>query len=369
MRSQRVGASASVILQRHQTRVQSKVPDGEVQHKLSYYGQVGIGTPPQFFTVVYDTGSGNLLIPGTECEDDACEHHKRFDALRSSSGRGVSCDGLDREPDDQVTVTFGTGEVTGTCWRDYICVDSGDVCTMGDMIVASHETDTPFTFFNFDGVQGLALEAMSQGEEFNLMNGLHQQLRHPLFSVFLSNSDDEDSLVQFGAVSPDLLRTDMFWVPVHRDSGYWEVKIKDIAIANKLTRLCPNCNVAVDTGTSELAGPSEVIDAMTRKLNVNGDCSNRHSLPMLGFVLSNRILNLEAEDYIDDADNVCTVAFMPLDVPPPQGPLFVLGIPFLQKFYTAYDAKNKKVGFGLARHRDSVHKDPKTIIVDLPAHF
>merc|ERR1719171_3245149 len=63
-------------------------------------------------------------------------------------------------------------------------------------------------------------------------------------------------------------------------------------------------------------------------------------------------MNLEPKDYVDkDASgHSCDVSLMSLDVPPPKGPLFVFGIPFLQKYFTVYDEAAKKVGFAVARH-------------------
>merc|ERR1719159_587113 len=190
-------------------------------------------------------------------------------------------------------------------------------------------------------------------------------LKKPLFSVFLSDSDIENSEITFGDVKQEHMATNMVWEPVSRDTGYWQVQIQDITINNKKQSLCADCQVAVDTGTSQLAGPTDVINELSNRLDVKSDCSNYKSLPNLGFVIGENIMNLKPQDYVDKGPDGCEVSLMPLDVPPPNGPLFIFGDPFLRKYYTSYDMESSQVGFATARHMDVPEEAAAALLVSL----
>merc|ERR1719189_651221 len=115
---------------------------------------------------------------------------------------------------------------------------------------------------------------MAQGSSFSMMERfrLSNSLAQPIFSVFLSDSNLEVSEVTFGGYKQEHMASELFWVNVTETSGYWEVKIDDITFDNEPQGLCPNCKVAVDTGTSMLAGPSDVISELSTKLAVSPSC-------------------------------------------------------------------------------------------------
>jgi len=324
--------------------------------KSMYYGDITVGTPGMKFVVVFDTGSGNLIIPGSKCTSYACKKHKR---LESSTTSQVECQ--NGWGHDAVKISFGTGAITGACMKDRVCI--GGTCTESSFISAVSETVNPFANYKFDGVLGLALPKMAQGGNFSIFSSLMHGLEKPLFSVFLSYEDAETSEVTFGAIKPEHNASEFFWVDVHSKSGWWEVHIDDIVLGKTRQNLCGTvgCRVAVDTGTSELAGPSSLVAALTGKLNVDSHCSNFGSLPDLGFILNGRILSLKPTDYVKKTSSYCSLSLMTLDIDKDDpAPLFVFGIPFLQRYYTAYDLQDHRVGFAAARH---ANQEPASLLL------
>ena len=67
-----------------------------------FFGDVEIGTPKQRFSVIFDSGSNPLWVPGAKCPDQCCQNHKKFEQHKSSTFK----------PTGQKTdLYYGTGAV------------------------------------------------------------------------------------------------------------------------------------------------------------------------------------------------------------------------------------------------------------------
>jgi len=326
----------------------------------AYFGEVAVGTPPQKFIAVFDTGSASLVVPDRSCRSRVCRMHRRFSRRSSSTQKRITCHDskiVRHGKADRLKIKYGKGFIRGICVQDRICI--GDVCSTGNFISAVQESSNPFGKFPFDGVLGLSPESLAKNKLFSLVGRMTsgRALRHPVFSVYFSDSSSELSEVTFGDVKREHLASDLTWVPVEGSTGYWEIAIEDITIDGAPKNICEGCHAAVDTGMSRLTAPSRMMEELEPFVGQVKDCGDFHSLPTLGFRIKGQTFSLAPHEYAEmRKKNRCVLSLGALDVPPPRGPIVVLGIPFLQKFYTVFDPVGKRIGFGLARHESEAHK-------------
>jgi saccharopepsin len=78
---------------------------------------------------------------------------------------------------------------------------------------------------------------------------------------------------------------------------------------------------------------------------VSSDCSNRDSLPTITFTISGDKFELGPEFYVLEADGQCQLG---IEMVNPGISLFILGDPFIRKYYTVFNRKTNMVGFALA---------------------
>lgn len=386
-----------------------------ISHRTSYSGVISIGTPPQTFRVVFDTGSAHIVVPSLTCRNQTCLQHNRYDIDASSTSVAINGDGSpvpQEELCDQVAIGYGTGKIKGEFARDQVCPgghdaeDSTSPCIDASIVMAVEMTDSPFQSFNFDGIFGLALDELAMTPEFSFLNRLADAAPRALteFGVFLTDGEDgESSEIALGGHNMDRLLTPLRWVPVARkEMGYWQVHIKEIRIDGKVLETCSDgsCRGIVDTGTSHIGVPGPDLRDFVEMLSVDvynpvTDCRKVQGV-LLEYVLSTGVtLKLTAGNYMrplslqagtnvglsngkpvivgqhgnsTDGSSVmsatadgeisqlrtCTPRLMPVNLPEPLGPkLFILGEPVLQKYYSVYDFTKKAVGFGLSANRDN----------------
>lgn len=117
-----------------------------------YYGEIDIGTPPQAFGVVFDTGSSNLWVPSKECRlSPACYLHRYFDSAKSSS---YTYNGT------KFNITYGSGAVVGFLGKDTVTV-AGVKATNALFGQITRLEGISFLASKFDGILGMAWPSIS----------------------------------------------------------------------------------------------------------------------------------------------------------------------------------------------------------------
>ncbi|CAL5344486.1 unnamed protein product [Camellia sinensis] len=424
-----------------------------------YFGEIGIGTPPQKFTVIFDTGSSNLWVPSSKCYLSVpCFFHSKYKSSQSST---YNKNGKSAE------IHYGTGAISGFFSEDHVQV--GDLVVKSqEFIEATREPSITFLVAKFDGILGLGFREISVGDSVPVWYNMVKQglVREPVFSFWLNRNTKEEvgGELVFGGVDPNHYKGKHTYVPVTR-KGYWQFDMGDILIGGKPTGYCgTGCSAIADSGTSLLAGPTPVITMINHAIGASGvvsqqcksvveqygqtimdllvaeaqpekicsqiglcafdgtqsvsmgiesvvdgknsgrttglrdatcaacemavvwmqnqlrqnqtqdriltyvnelcerlpspmgesavDCASISSMPTVSFTIGSKVFDLPPEVYIlkvgEGPSMQCISGFTALDIPPPRGPLWILGDVFMGCYHTIFDYGNQRVGFAVA---------------------
>ncbi|XVE82379.1 hypothetical protein DITRI_Ditri15bG0143500 [Diplodiscus trichospermus] len=239
---------------------------------VQYFGEIGIGSPPQKFTVIFDTGSSNLWIPSSHCYFSvACHFHSRYNSSNSSTYTEIG---------KHCKIDYGSGMILGFFSEDNIEV--GDLVVKNQVFTeALREGSLILSLASFDGILGLGFQDISVGNVAPLWYSMMQQslVAEKVFSFWFNKdpSASEGGEIVFGGVDQKHFKGKHTYVPVTQ-RGYWQIELADILIANQSTGFCNNCTAIVDSGTSFIACPTAAATKINHAIGAKGfvsmECKN-----------------------------------------------------------------------------------------------
>ncbi|NXC92170.1 RENI protein, partial [Cercotrichas coryphoeus] len=307
-----------------------------------YFGEISIGTPAQTFKVVFDTGSANLWVPSYKCSPlySACVSHSRYDSSKSrtyiANGTGFA-------------IRYGTGSVKGVLSQDIVMETQS----------SRPPTASPWCPSVSPGVPG----PLCHPQDVPPGSCPHVAPRCPRCSSCWQ------SLVPVAAPSGAGNFGERGIAPFP-GRGFWgkgshflpgHPSLCRVSVGAELLFCREGCSVAVDTGASYISGPAGPVSVLMKAIGASEvaegeyvvDCEQVPQLPNISFHLGGKVYGLSGPAYVlrqsQYGEDVCVVAFSGLDIPPPAGPLWILGATFIGHYYTKFDRRHNRIGFATAR--------------------
>lgn len=321
-----------------------------------YVGEITIGTPPQAFQVVYDTGSSNLWVnnqkPGWfpwSPKHPAYQHDKSSTYVKNGTSFHIQ---------------YGSGPVSGFY--------SEDVMHLGGVDVSNYtfaEVDNTkglgmmWRFGKLDGICGMGWNGASVDGVPTPLQALvsSQKLEQNVFAFFLGSGGAKGELV-LGGVDSDHYSGDFTYQPVIETVPgryiYWTLAMDDLRVNGESYTSVRKA--IVDSGTSLLAVATADMAKLAAKvgatqvapfppLNREYKINCTADAPNLDFVIGGKTYTLTKDDYILNSGGQCLFGVMGMDVPAPAGPLYILGDVFMRAHYVKFDVDNKRMGFAKSK--------------------
>ncbi|CAB1428657.1 unnamed protein product [Pleuronectes platessa] len=316
-----------------QTGTESMTNDAD----LAYYGVISIGTPPQSFSVIFDTGSSNLWIPSVYCSSQACENHKKFNPQQSSTFKWGN---------QPLSIQYGTGSMTGYLASDTVQVGG---ISIANQVFGISQTEAAFmASMKADGILGLAFQSIASDNVVPVFDNMIQQnlVSQPLFSVYLSSNAQQGSEVIFGGYDSSHYTGQISWIPL-TSATYWQIKMDSVTINGQTVACSGGCQAIIDTGTSQIVGPNTDISNMNSWVGASANqygeatvnCQSIQSMPDVTFTLNGKAFTVPASAYVSQSNYGCSTGFG-------QGGsnLWILGDVFIREYYAVFDAPSKYIG-------------------------
>jgi len=310
---------------------------------VSYIATVQIGTPPQNFNVIMDSGSADFWVGSEQCQD--CSSNATLLGSQGSSSFVAS--------NQQFEVQYGSGAVAGLKCQDTVNL-AGLSLTNHSFGVALQESQQ-FTGAPIDGLMGLAQSTLSEQGVPTPVESLATAglISAPIASFKISRLSDQlnDGEITFGAL--DTTKFDQNTLTAFdnvNQQGFWEGAVDDFSVGGQSAGLQGRTAI-LDTGTTLILAPAQ--DAATVMQMLGGQCDQQQcTIPCtanasLALTFGNTAFSIEPQDMavlpvdINDPTGNCTAGIQPGSVGGANE--WLVGDVFLKNAYFSVDQSTNQI--------------------------
>ncbi|EGZ23491.1 cathepsin-like aspartic protease A1 [Phytophthora sojae] len=252
--------------------------------QMQFFGSIGVGSPPQRFQVIFDTGSSDIWLPETNCAD--CAGSRRYSAAVSLSHEAL---------DEPFRLEYGSGNASGRVVREQISLFGGDAETdvltlSGVHIGSASKTTKRLQRFQADGIVGLGLEALALITKPSLLQSEPRLRRFSIYINPLPGALPPAQLI-FGGVDDTLpvahaplesgAKVAWHHFPVvrypssRRAHGFWAIRLNRLSVGSFDSRS--------DSSSKQLAGSGEGIVAVSAAVAIVDSGTSLLLLPRRAF--------------------------------------------------------------------------------------
>ncbi|KAI7734530.1 hypothetical protein M8C21_025058 [Ambrosia artemisiifolia] len=330
-----------------------------------YFGEIGIGTPPQNFNVIFDTGSANLWIPSSECLSSAsCLHHSKYNSRESSTYK---------MNDNLGYVTLEILDQQQIKHRHCISVfdakaqDVATVFDMGDILIDGKETsicesgcsaiaDTGASFIAGPPtmINKINLAIGTAGPFEDSCRMAVTSVGRVIFDSLAKFVDQKKLCLPFGPCVGNYNESAIIKSVTDRSNDAFSG-------LQQLPPICLICKLAVNWMHSSIVSTRDfalrAAGGLCNLIPIPGgasavECARIPFMPTVSFTIGDKEFELSPDEYIvkiGKGDSmICVSGFISMDVPPTSGPLWVLGDVFMRRYHTVFDYGNLRMGFAEA---------------------
>lgn len=263
------------------------VPITDEENDSSYSAIVSIGTPPQSFDVVLDTGSSDLWVATSSCtyceSPNSCTNcaSTQFTTSKSSTFRSSG---------SSLQITYGSGAVEGDPAQD--TVTFGGFTVNQQELLAVSEITSGLLDGVLSGIMGLGFNTISALNATPFWQALYNanQLSQPLFSFYLERYINDASMntapggtLTLGGTNSSLYQGSIEYLSLAGSPSYWLLNVNSLSVQGKTVSVGSSSLAAIDTGTTLIAAPSAVTTdiwaAVPGSIALTGEYAGLYAFP------------------------------------------------------------------------------------------